>query len=59
MKVKELIEELKELDPDKEIGILYSDDEDEKQFPSRVICIRETKLLSDCVKWSNKGYCMF
>lgn len=59
MKVKELIKELQKLSQEKEIGIMYQDEDDNTFFPSIIICIEEEKRIEDKLKWGNDGYYMF
>jgi hypothetical protein len=59
MIVKDLIEELQKLDQYKQIGILYTDDEDDTFFPSRTICIQSEENMEDKIKWKNGGYYLF
>lgn len=61
MKVKELIKKLEKLDQEKEIGIMYQDEDDNTFFPSKFICVQEESKLEmdDELKWKNDGYYMF
>lgn len=59
MKVKELLAELQKLDQEKEIGIMYQDEDDNTFFPSQFVCIKEEKKIEDELKWKNYGYYLF
>jgi hypothetical protein len=61
MKVKELIKRLENLDQEKEIGIMYQDEDDNTFFPSQIICVQEESKLEmdEELKWKNEGYYMF
>lgn len=59
MKVKDLVKELLKLDQEKEIGIMYQDEDDGIFFPSKVICTQEESKLEANIKWGNDGYYMF
>lgn len=59
MKVKDLVEELQKLDQEKEIGILYTDPDDDVFFPSMIICITKESDMKDEIRWKNGGYYMY